>query len=381
MSFRVVTGSTILDVTGINGPTIRHDLERRDVTINAMAVELSSSELLDWVGGQRDLAGKRIRMVSETAFKEDPIRLLRAFRLAAALGFSIEDQTVSVIARDAPLIRLSAGERIRSELFQLFSCRDSSPHVELMEKTGLLRAIFQELPVDPETDTGAVHPFDSQQLFLPAYRQLETLLNHPPSGYPPQGANNESPLPRNTAAWLKLAWLMTRRDMTPDGKAEGDNNLVHAAESICHRLRLSTKETTFVLGIVGNFNQPFHLRNAFSEGRLTPKTATRFFMNVGPLAPHLMLCALAESRHDPADSDSFLSFFRHILRAYAETYLPGKTRPPLVSGRDLASVFGLRPSPLFKKVLTRLEEARLSGEVTDKTSALQMAERLIRDRI
>ena len=120
-SYRVVSRGMILDITGVNGPTIRTDLERRDVTINAMAVELSSGALLDWVGGRRDLAAKRVRLVSETGFRDDPVRLLRVFRLAATLGFSVDEKTLRTAARDAPLIRHPAGERIRSELYQLFS--------------------------------------------------------------------------------------------------------------------------------------------------------------------------------------------------------------------------------------------------------------------
>jgi hypothetical protein len=154
---------------------------------------------------------------------------------------------------------------------------------------------------------------------------------------------------------------------------------VNAVEAVCSRLRLSIKERNFINGIIRHYTRPFHLYNTFKRKLLTPKTVTRFFMDVGPLTPHLMLCAQAETRSVPFDPDAFSNFFKHILRAYNETYLPGKSCPPLVSGRDLMSVFGLPPSPLIQKVLTRLEEARLSGEVADRASALQMAEKMIRE--
>lgn len=382
-SYRIVANDTILDITGVNGPTIRHDLERRDVTINAMAIDLSSGTLLDWVGGSQDLSEKRIRMVSETAFMDDPIRLLRAFRLSATLGFSIEDRTASTIMRDAPLIRLSAGERIRSELFRLFSCRDSASHVDLMEKTGLLWAIFPEPVSKPAHDTAPAAD-DLQTHFLPSYRHLETLLNHPPPGYPPQGTGIESSPPSNPEAWLKFSVILTCRGTGLESMALSENhkkNIVIATRSMCHRLRLSTKEKNFVTGIVANCNWPFHFYNTFKEGKRTPKSTTRFFLAVGSLTPYLLIFALAEARGRPLDLESFSDFVRHMFRAYFETYLPAKARPPFVSGRDLTNIFGLSPSPLFKRILARLEEDRLSGELTDRTSALKMAEKMLRDRI
>jgi len=381
-SYRVVTDDTILDITGISGPTIRHDLERRDVTINAMAIELSSGTLLDWTGGQRDLAGKRIRMVSENGFRDDPIRLLRALRLAAALGFSIEDRTVSTITRDAHLIHLSAGERIRSELFQLFSCRDSAPHVNLMASTGLLRAIFPE-PASKPAEIGTAPPDAGLQTdFPPAYVHLESLLNHPPPGYPARGTGIEPSLPPNPAAWLKFANILACQNRRPDGGELPENHekdMVDTARSICHRLRLSTKEDTFVTGIVANRNRPFYLHKAFKEEKLTPKAVTRFFMTAGPLAQHLLMFAMAEARSRSKDPESFSDFIQHMFRTYLETYLPAKARPPLVSGRDLMSIFGLQASPLFKQILARIEEGRLSGEITDRASALSVAEKMVRE--
>lgn len=382
-------GDTILDITGLNGPTIRHDLEHRDVTINAMAFELSSGTLLDWVGGRRDLAGKKIRMVSERGFSDDPIRLLRVFRLAASLGFSIEERTISTIARDAALIRFSAGERIRSELCLLFSCRDSASHVGMMATTGLLRAVFSELPPQPAIGDIVVSNTALRTPFMPAYHHLEALLNHPPPGYPPPDTGIDPAIPEDYAAWLKLAMILTRQTRRPDNLAAGgrrnggpfsgkhENMGGNVTEAACRRLRLSTKEKIFVTGLVSNHARPFQLRNAFADGRLTPQAATRFFMTVGALTPYLLLCALAEVRSSPADRKSFSDFTAHLLRAYYDIYLPGKARPAFVSGHDLIHIFSLRPSPLFKRILIRLEEGQLSGEFTDRASALQMAEKMI----
>jgi len=388
-SCRVVTGDTILDITGVDGPTIRQDLNRRDVTVNAMAWELSTATLVDRAGGQRDLAEKRIRMVSEQGFRDDPVRLLRVFRLAATLGFSIEDQTLAAIARNAPLIRRSAGERIRSELCQLFSCRDSALQVDLMLKTGLLQIMLPASVPGPAPGDAVPNDACHRTRFLSAYRHLEKLLNHPPPGCPHHVAASDSPDPLKKAVWLKLALILIRHNFgpairtagRPDGDAASggrDKIMAAATEAVCCRLRLSARERDFVTGIVRHHSRPFHLHGAHVRGDLTPTRIARFFMAVGTLAPHLLLCTLAEARDIPRNGTSFSNFVRRMLHAYYETYLPGKARPPFVSGRDLVRVFGLPPSPLFQKILTRLEEGRLAGEITDRATALEIAEGLIR---
>ena len=87
---RVVTRERIFDIMPVNGPSIESDLRLRDFTINAMAVEVASGSLIDPLGGQKDLAAKTVRMVSPEVFQQDPVRLVRAYRMAAIFNFSID---------------------------------------------------------------------------------------------------------------------------------------------------------------------------------------------------------------------------------------------------------------------------------------------------
>ena len=112
---RVVTGDDYFDIMPLNGESIEDDLHRRDFTINALALELSYGNLIDPTGGRRDLAAKNVRMVDRDAFRNDPVRLLRAYRMAATFDFTIDKDTEAAISQDADLIRKSAAERIREE--------------------------------------------------------------------------------------------------------------------------------------------------------------------------------------------------------------------------------------------------------------------------
>lgn len=105
MIIRVVAENHIVDISPVNGLTIEDDLNQRDFTINAMAYDLSTGKIIDVLGGLQDLEKKKVKMVSKQIFKKDPIRLLRAFRMGACLGFDIEPQTSSAIAREATIIQ------------------------------------------------------------------------------------------------------------------------------------------------------------------------------------------------------------------------------------------------------------------------------------
>jgi poly(A) polymerase len=114
--YRVAAAGQLIDVSPAAGADIREDLQRRDFTINSLALNIASGELIDIAAGREDLAAGVIRMVSDDAFRADPVRLLRAFRLAAQFNFSIEPRTLAAIAGDAARIAGSAGERLRAEL-------------------------------------------------------------------------------------------------------------------------------------------------------------------------------------------------------------------------------------------------------------------------
>jgi tRNA nucleotidyltransferase/poly(A) polymerase len=134
----------IVDISAMEGKSLAEDLQRRDFTINAMAYELATGKFIDDTGGQQDLKRNVIRMLSPRAFVSDPVRLLRAFRLAACLNFTIEPNTLAAIENNANLIRKSAGERIKDELFKMLQSDTSHPALLKMADSGLFMQLFPE---------------------------------------------------------------------------------------------------------------------------------------------------------------------------------------------------------------------------------------------
>ena len=159
--FRVIIkegpGIVTFDFAPLKGAGILEDLALRDFTINALAVPLQGDvELIDPLNGSADICAKQVRRCSEAAFRDDPLRLVRAFRFAATLGFRIESETLAAISAHTPLIANCAGERIRDELFRILDMPDATSSFRIMGESGLLTAVFGLLPVRVSSAVEAV---------------------------------------------------------------------------------------------------------------------------------------------------------------------------------------------------------------------------------
>src|ERR1043166_5222928 len=141
-AYRVALGEHVYDFAALLDNSIDADLGRRDFTINAMAVDLGSGALLDPHGGQRALAAGVVRMVDPANFDDDPLRMLKAIRMAVRLGFTIDDDTVAAIRRRANAIDRVAAERVAYELAEIFSSDAFRNAVALLRETALDLPLF-----------------------------------------------------------------------------------------------------------------------------------------------------------------------------------------------------------------------------------------------
>lgn len=141
--YRVVVDGRVYDFSR------RTDLGRRDFTINAIAVDLTSGDLRDEFDGQEDIRRRVVRMIHAPNFDDDPLRMLRAVRLAVRLEFTIDEPTVTAIRRRAARIVTVAAERVTYELHSIFSAGKLHRAIRLLSDTALDEALFG-YPVDPE---------------------------------------------------------------------------------------------------------------------------------------------------------------------------------------------------------------------------------------
>ncbi|RPH63276.1 MAG: CCA tRNA nucleotidyltransferase, partial [Chloroflexi bacterium] len=135
-----------LDFAGFRGPDLESDLRGRDFTLNAMAMDVRTGQPIDPLGGARDLREKLLRACSETSFTEDPARILRAVRQAAAFGFTIQPETRQLMKTAVPLLPRVSPERQRDELFKMLEGPRPDASIRALELLGVLPVLLPELP-------------------------------------------------------------------------------------------------------------------------------------------------------------------------------------------------------------------------------------------
>ena len=388
---RVVVGPRIFDVSALHPGGIDDDLNCRDFTLNALAVDAATGELIDRSGGRRDLEAGTIRMVSQQVFDADPIRLVRAYRLSADLRFAIEPGTRKAIAGSARLISRSAGERIWAELRKIFSTATSVVTIERMAQDGVLTAIFPELAPLRACVQGGHHSFDVFSHSLKAYAHLEALLTETDHWLPadlPHALWHPQQIP---AAVLKLAMLL--HDVgKPSARQADESGRVHfyghgrkgaeIASGITSRLKMSRRDSDYVHFIIRSHIRPLHLFSAHCSNDLTDRAKARFFARCGPRTPDLLLHCMADIM-GKGDNDErnrrFIRFARQLMQQYLLDFLPRSALDPLLDGHALMKRFGLPPSPLVGKLLRTIRGAQLAGDIQSRDQALEMAESLLSD--
>lgn len=390
---RVVSKKHIIDVSSIKEASIEKDLRTRDFTINAMAYDLSSNRLIDPVGAQRDLKNKTVRMVSKDIFKRDPVRLLRAYRIAAEFQFEIEPQTKAAIQKHAALIQQSAGERVRAEFFKMLECTDFHPYLSQMADSMLLFAFLPELAALKQCRQNRYHEFNVFDHTLHAFFHLEGLLG------PNQNlliANNEAAarlIDETQIPLLKLAMLLHDVAKPAVMTRSGDEKLhfygherqsARMAEAICQRLKCSRRDTDKIHFLVRHHVRPRILFTALHEQNARARAVTRFFMKCAEHIPDLLIIAAADILGKEAEfserSTAFLAFLNQLMVDFETNFKPRTSGPRLISGHDLTVEFGLAPSPLYKKILARVEEERLSRSDMTRQEALVLVKKLLQNK-
>ncbi len=391
---RVVTRDRCFDIMPINGTSMDDDLRLRDFTINAMALDVSSDNLIDPLGGQKDLAAKKVRMASRGVFRKDPVRLIRAFRMAATLDFKIDENTQAAIAADVNLIQKSAGERIREELFKILQCRESHSYLSMMARNKLLFCVFPEFL---KLRQQRLDPSAARTLFdqtLDSYNHLEKLLN--PEDEFRQSMDIQALADDDADRSINLKWAVLfhnlgRLPAEPSLakrkiKNSNDSATVGAAmaQRICRRLRFSRRQSDTIETIVRHHSNPFILFRAHQNSSPVAKEFIRLFLNCHDLTPDVLLHALAEFRgqreaDDPVINE-FTKFIRMLIQEYDSVLLPRAALPPPINGNDLINEFGMKPSAEFKHILNHVEEERLCRPTYSRKEALKLVENLLNQK-
>lgn len=413
------TNPVVCDVAGMRDGSIEADLRLRDFTVNAMALAYTTASaaptIIDPTGGQDDLERRTLRRVSAMSMADDPVRLLRAVRLANQLGFAIEEETEAQLRRLVSTIQFVSAERVRDELWKLLST--SQPHrgIDSLHDLGLMAYVLPEIaatvgveqsyphlyPVyehtlnavqdaaglrawimgDSDRPVNEAHAFVQQKLGVWQHRLRHHL------GSTVAGS-------RQRADWLIWSTLFhdvgkpqTRTlEIDADGikRTRFYEHEAVGAGLTDHRLtmlRYSRNEIDGACAAVRAHMRPHHLHMSFIGQSISRRAMFRFFRDVGGknsgIGPGLdaLLVALADrlsvTQDIPPDDTGYIEHLDQLLRyAFDEgTQLP----LPLVDGHLLMRRLAIKPGPRLGALMEHLIEAQAAGEITTADEALDLA--------
>jgi tRNA nucleotidyltransferase/poly(A) polymerase len=392
---------------------VETDLRRRDFRLNAIAAPIeadgSLGALIDPLGGAEDVEARRLRMVSAATLRDDPLRLLRAVRLAVELDLSIEDETADTIRELAPLLPSTAAERQRDELVRVLATSRAAGGVRMADELGLLAQLLPELmPARGVSQPITHHYYDVFDHSIETLAALDEMLAEKPSATSLPwlgpafreelgGFDLEAYLAAVTGGQkrlvlLKLAGLLhdVSKPETKTLEADGRTRFFRHAEkgsdkalAICERLRFGNREGRFVAKLVEEHLRPTQL----SQGGLPTRRALyRFFRDLGDAAPACLILSLADAaaatgpRLQEERWRGYVAYIAYVLaEGAAQGEATSETRRRLVDGDELMAALALEPGPLIGRMLAVLDEAQALGDVTSRDEALALARSVLNE--
>jgi poly(A) polymerase len=322
--------------------SLKEDIARRDFTINALAADSETGEVIDHVDGLKDLEGRIIRAVGvpEERFEEDRLRLIRSIRFAHKLGFTIESATGDAIRRLAPKIASVAMERVSDELTKILCHVPSGKGVRLLDEYGLLAPILPEITrMKGVEQPEQFHP--EGDVFIHTCMVLDEL--HPD--------------PSPAVAWAALLHDVGKPDtfmVTDRIRFHGHAELgARMCRHIGRRFRLSNAVIDRMHDIILE-HQRFGDIDKMRPGRLKNWAAQPHFDEL-----------LEVHRADCAGSHRDMSAYETAVKALEEIRRLAAMPARVVNGEMLIEM-GLEPRPLFRDLITEAYEAQLEGRIPDE---------------
>jgi poly(A) polymerase len=386
-----------LDFSDFRGKTLEQDLLYRDFSINSMAASLEDilneknfdETLIDLYGGRLDLAKGLIRQIYPKSFDDDPLRIMRAFSLAAIFGFKIDPRTYRQIFLKKKKLSAVSCERIRDELFKIFSSPKGFEIIEGLNNYKILELIFPEIKPMKENRKRPLGRLNVWGHTLLTFKNVEALI----SGFERNPRiwdylNQEISSGRSRSQLLKLAALLHDVGKPRTFRIEKGKVQFHGHErvgasltgAIAVRLKLSNEELRLLKRIVFMHLRPGYL---VTNPALTAKAKFRFFRDAGEEAGAVLILALADERSTKGYlllDKSRKNYEKLIPRLLKEYFNKQKNIPQtrLVDGNDIMKQFKLPSSPLIGKVLKELEELQAIRKIKTKEQALKAARVIVK---
>jgi putative nucleotidyltransferase with HDIG domain len=410
-----------LDFAVYRGPDLTEDLRARDFTINAIAYNLRDETIIDPTEGGKDLRAKTIRACSPTSLSDDPVRILRAIRLAAAFDFRIEKNTLELMKQSADQLGRISAERLRDEVFKILKGPKPDTCMRALEMLGVLPYLMPELVAMKGVQQSEPHMFDVWTHTLAVLDYLDQIISALRVGYNAEKTNDmftgllglrlgrfreqianhfAEPLnvDRSLSSLLFFAALYhdvskpETKTVEESGRIRFFNHDVKGADIAAERLRsfnVSNDEIERAQLIIKN-----HMRIHFFADRLEKEKQTpsrraiyRFFRDSGKAGIDLVLLGLADLRATRAHAltietwNIYLDVARILLENYFEKPEEIISPPRLLDGNLLMKELGIKPGPIVGQLLESIRENQAAGTIKTREQALAFAREELVSRI
>lgn len=371
-----------IDVANPIGKSLEDDLKRRDLTLNSIAINLKTFEILDLNNGINDLKEGKIRHISEQNLLDDPLRMLRAYRFQAMLGFDVDDKLKEIVKKHAQKIHKSASERISYELLKLFSGDYSAKTLTEMDESGLLKEILpvcEELKKVPPNSHHHLNLFEHsievvnqiQKLYEKSSIEIQEHLQKIDFG----GATR--------LAHLKLAGFLHDIGKPDTWTIEEDTGkhrfIKHddlgskMAISMLKQAKFSKKQIDYIAKMIKFHIYPSHV---VIIPDITEKIYMRFIRKMENEIIDVIILAMAdrlsargvEITNDIVEKN--LNNLQMLMDFYLQIKDSLKPLPKLISGEEIMEILQISPSPKLGEIIKAMQEAQLSGEISTREESL-----------
>lgn len=376
-----------IDVTNPVGDSIEKDLMRRDLTINAIAVNIRTGDVIDISGGVTDIKNKCINYVNEHNFIDDPLRLLRVYRFQALYGFQLAPETINAVCKYVDLIHKPAVERINYEVLKLFSGKYAHQALENMNKTWLLEEIFPFVNELKQVPPNSHHHLDLFHHSIETVKQVQLLYENAPD------VVKEHIDRIDFGGFSRLAHLKFAAFMHDIGKfstwtiEEGKHRFIKHDDvgakmsiKILKKLHFSNKQIDYISSMIKYHIYPSHVMNS---PQITEKIMMRYVRKMDKNAIDAIILAQADrlSARGPEITDEIvernITALNMLLKFYLEARETLKPLPKLLDGNDVMKILNIKPSKRLGEIMDALHEAQISGDVLTKDHAIEFVKNYV----
>lgn len=389
-----VAADTYLDFCKFRDEDILGDLRGRDFTLNAIALRLPTGDddlggLFDPFHGLDDLNNGVLRRVDPRAFRDDPARILRAFRFQSELGLTIEQETWLALQAEADRLPLIAPERLLAEWWKLCAGPFAAPTILRMDEAGVLTMLFPELGAAKGVTQNIFHHLDVWEHTLLTVTNMARFLQQPAEIF--QDLHDDfAPLLHDQHRRARLVFLALIHDMGKPATRTIQDEKVHfyrheivgeeMAATLCRRLRVSGEDTRAITRIIRYHLRPLFMMHSLKRGDFSRKAMIKFFDDTGDYFLDIMALALADKTAsqgpaaEPDVQDRLRDLYRTLFSFYRDHYRPA-IEHPVLTGTVLTQQLHLPAGPQIGELLRRARDLQILGHIDSQPTALGWAEK------